>query len=60
MSRVESAVGGNTNLIFQSSLFTVLFASDDWLDGHGGLSEEAIHAGQTSVFAGQSGLDVFV
>lgn len=56
----SSVVGGNTSVIFQSSLFTVIFASDDWLDGHGGLPEEAIHAGQTSVFAGQGGLDVFV
>lgn len=37
-----------------------MFASDDRLDGHGGLSEEAVHAGQTSVLAGQGGLDVFV
>lgn len=57
---LSSVVGGNTSLIFQSSLFTVTFASDDRLDGCGGLSKEAIHAGQTSVLAGQSGLDVFI
>ncbi len=57
---LSSVVGGNTSIIFQSSLFTVMFASDDRLDGHGGLSEEAVHAGQTSVFTGQGGLDVFV
>lgn len=36
----------------------MLFTSDDRLDG--ALSEEAIHAGQTSVLAGQGGLDVLV
>ncbi len=53
-------MGGNTRVIFQSSLFTVMLASDNWLDGQGALSEEAIHAGQTSVLAAQGGLDVFV
>lgn len=56
----SSVAGGNTSVFFQSSLFTVMFASDNWLDGCGGLPEEAIHAGQTSVLAGQGGLDVFV
>lgn len=53
-------VGGNDSVVFQSSLFTVMSASDDRLSGHGGLSEEAIHARQTSVLAGQGCLDVFV
>lgn len=57
---LSSVLGGNTSVIFQSSLFTVIFASDDRLDGDGGLPEEAIHAGQTSILAGQGGLDVFV
>lgn len=62
MSCVEHCGGRNTSVTLQSSLFTVMFASDDQLGGSedGGLSEEAIHAGQTSVLAGQSGLDVFV
>lgn len=35
-------------------------ASDDQFSGRGGLSEEAIHAWQTSVLAGQGCLDVFI
>lgn len=49
-----SGIGGNANVIFQSSLFTVMLASDVRL------SEEAIHARQTSVFAGQGSLNVFI
>lgn len=45
----------------QSSLFTATFATADWQkNGDGSLSEEAIHAGQTSILARQGGLDVFV
>lgn len=58
MSCVSSVVGGNTTVMFQSSLFTEMSASGHRLDED--LSEEAVHAGQTSVFAGQGGLDVFV
>lgn len=49
-----SGIGGNASVIFQSSLFTVMLASDVRL------SEEAIHARQTSVLAGQGSLNVFI
>lgn len=52
-----SVLGGN--LILQSSLFTVGVCPVVVVVTVG-LSEETVHAGQTSVLAGQGRLDVFV
>lgn len=61
MSCAEFCGGEGTRIIFQSNLFTRMSdASSDLVNGDGGLSEKAIHAGQASIFAGQGGLDMFI